>query len=212
MLNDPLLVSRGLINRGVGALHQGANDTARGLFEQTLAITRGGDAMGEGMALNNLTRLATEIGDYTEADEYGREALACGQALRSAWQTAMALTQLGQSAIGQGKVAKARRLLEEGVMIARTSGDRKLIARSVDALGQVALTQGHQQHARALLRESLRLRHGVGDWPNFSAGLEGLARASATQGQAERAVRLVGPRPRCARRSISRRRHASRPP
>jgi predicted ATPase/DNA-binding XRE family transcriptional regulator len=192
MLNDTLLVSRGLINLGVGALHYGHYDTARGLFEQTLAIVCGSDAMGEGMALNNLSRVAVEIGDHAGAERYGGDALALGRALRSAWLTALALTQLGLAAFGRGEVVKARKILEEGVMAARASDDRKLIARSLDALGQVALTQGRQQHAEALLRESLRLRYDVGDWPNLPAGLESCARASATAGQPEQAVRLLG--------------------
>jgi tetratricopeptide (TPR) repeat protein len=191
-LNDPLLVSRGLINLGVGAEQHGDYATARELFEQTLAMARGGDALGEGMALSNLSRLAVEIGDYTRAEEYGGALLTLGRALRSAWLTAAALKQLGLAAFGQGKLVEARQLLEECVVAARASGDRNSVASSLGALGQVTLTQGHQQHAEALLRESLRLYSDVGDWPHIPTRLESLAHASAIQGQAEQAVRFLG--------------------
>jgi tetratricopeptide (TPR) repeat protein len=192
ILDDPLLVSRGLTNLGAGAFRQGNYETARELFEQTLAMACGGDPPGEGMALNNLSYLALETGDYTQAERYASDALALGRALGSAWLTALGLTQLGLAAFGQGDVVEACQLLEEGVMAARASDVRTVIANSLEALGQVALVQGRYQHGEALLRESLRLRYDAGAWPSLPTGLESLARASAIRDQPQKSARLLG--------------------
>ncbi len=191
-LNDSLLVSRELINMGVGAHQHGDDDTARVFFEEALAIARGSsDPMGEAMALRNLSSLAVDVGDFGAVELPGGQALALGRKLRSDWMQAGALTQLGLAAFGLGRVAGAREILEESVTAARASGDRNFISSSLDALGNVLLAHGDQQRAGALLRESLQLRYDVGDWPHIPTSVESLARAYASSGQPEKAVRLL---------------------
>jgi DNA-binding CsgD family transcriptional regulator len=193
VLNDSLLVSRGLIQLGVGAQQQGADDAARGLFEEALAIARrGSDVVGEAMALRNLSSLAVEAGDHGAAELSGGEALALGRKLHSDWMQAGALTYLGLAAFGRGTVAAAREMLEESLLAARASGDSNFLSSSLDALGNVMLAHVHQQRAATtLLRESLQLRFEVGDWPHIPTSMESLARACASSGQMARAVRLV---------------------
>jgi DNA-binding CsgD family transcriptional regulator/tetratricopeptide (TPR) repeat protein len=192
MLNNPLLISRGLINLGVGAHQRGAEDTARVLFEEALAITRAScDPIGEAMALRNLSSLAVEVGDCRTAELRACEALALGRKLQSEWMQAGALIQLGLAAFGLDMVAAASEILEEGLTAARASRNRNLIASSLDALGNVLLAQNDQRRATALLRESLQLRNDVGDWPHIPTSLESLARAYASTEQLAKSVRLL---------------------
>jgi tetratricopeptide (TPR) repeat protein len=135
-VNDPLLVSRALINLGVDAQQRGEYGAARQLQEEALAVTRGnGDRIGQAMSLMNLTSLAVDLDDYAEAEKLGDEVLAIGEGLNSAWVTAAALTRLGWAHAGRGRLTKASNLLEESLTAARESEDRSSIAESLNDRG-----------------------------------------------------------------------------
>jgi predicted ATPase/DNA-binding CsgD family transcriptional regulator len=192
-LDDALLVTRGLIHRGVGAIQHGEYAAAHDFFSEALSVARDtNDPMGEGMALRNLGYVELEQCDYAGAEKIATEALAQARALQSTWFTATALTLLGQAAMGEGQVGQARSRLEEGLLTAREWGQRALIARSLDALGNLALIEGDVQRAGTALRESLRLRYDLGDWPNIPTSLESIAHAHASAGQPREAVRELG--------------------
>jgi non-specific serine/threonine protein kinase len=191
-LDDSLLVSRGLINLGVGAFRRGEYDSARELFEEALMVARrDGDLVGEGMVLNNLSEVEVETCDFVAGEMYGRQALAVGSAQHSTWLIASALHHLGEAAFEQGKAAAARRQLSDSVVAARACGNPMLMAGALDGLGKVALADAHIEHAVTVLRESLQLLHDVGGWPRIPTTLEKLAQAYASRGDSARAVRAV---------------------
>jgi non-specific serine/threonine protein kinase len=192
-LDHSLLVSRGLINLGVGAFGHGDYDSARGLFEEALMVAHGdGDSVGEGMVLNNLSEVALETCDFASGEVYGRKALAVGSAQHSAWLIAGALHHIGEAAYEQGKVAAARIQLNDSIVAARACGNRMVMASALDALGNVALADAHTEQAVTVLRESLQLLHEVGGWPLMPTTLEKLAQAYATRSDPARAARALG--------------------
>jgi ATP/maltotriose-dependent transcriptional regulator MalT len=106
---------------------------------------------------------------------------------------ATSLGHLGQVALLQGNVVKARFLLEESLELFKGLGERQdvLVARS--GLATVSFVEGDYATARALLEECLALSGPTGSNTFYIANcLVELGAVVAAQGEALWAARLVG--------------------
>ncbi len=121
----------------------------------------------------------------------GRERLA--QALaRSPEPTptrARALTAAGILAYRQADYPAARSLYEEGLAIARASGDRLRIGRLLNNLGILAIDQAEYEAARPLCEEGLAIKRELGDRRGVASSLNNLGIAAFRQ---ETMGRLAG--------------------
>lgn len=95
-------------------------------------------------------------------------------------------------ALGQGDCARARRLAERALSLARDIGAREAIAVALPTLAVTARDDGDREQAAALFAEGLTLSAQVGDRTNIAYYLEGLAEISASENRLERAARLWG--------------------
>jgi predicted ATPase len=102
-----------------------------------------------------------------------------------------ALRWLGVLADERGDVATAEKALRESTEIARATGDRTQLARSLLSLGVVSRNAGDAARASELLTESLEIRRDLGDRAGLSAPLTNLALVALDAGDTGRATVLL---------------------
>ena len=95
-------------------------------------------------------------------------------------------------ALGLGDGARARRLAERALSLAREVGARELVAVSLPTLATTARSDGDLALAARLFEEGLVLSAEIGDRTNVAYYLESLAEISASQDRLERSSRLWG--------------------
>ncbi len=103
---------------------------------------------------------------------------------------ATALAWAGLLARAQGDQARAGALAEEGLSVARASGEPRAIADALHSLGQVAVSRGAFDRAAALYAEAIERYRGLGSGLAAFA-LVNLGVATAQRGDAERARELL---------------------
>ncbi len=117
--------------------------------------------------------------------------LACSRALGEPALAAWALRDLGQWHIQAGAFGPARRLLREGLMLARAAGDRRGVAAALMIQAQVAALGGDPRRARVLNQASLAGARQVRDRWLVCAVLPQLGSLAVDQGDFETAVPLL---------------------
>ncbi len=101
------------------------------------------------------------------------------------------LSGLGEIALRQGDIVRAKRLLEESLELRRQLGNKWGIGVSLGTLGWAATREGDWERARAYLAESLEVRQEIGDKGGIAWCLERLADLALAQGTPQKAVRLL---------------------
>jgi uncharacterized protein HemY len=130
--------------RGLGnvAYEQGHYGSARGYYEQGLAVSRElGNKQGMASSLSNLGDLALTQQDYATARVYVEESLALYRELQDTRGIAIALNNLGNVAYAQEDYSRARALLRESLIMGQDLGDRLGIAACLAALAAAALAE-----------------------------------------------------------------------
>ena len=102
------------------------------------------------------------------------------------------IQNLGELAVRQGEYAKAKALLQDGLMLAIETKDKWEIGANLGTQGWIALRLGEFEQARQLLGESLAVRQEIGDKGGIAWCLEKLAESTALQGSPGIAARLMG--------------------
>ena len=97
----------------------------------------------------------------------------------------------GRVTYREGKLAEARRLMEESIASFRESAWPYGVAWSLITLGWIATDQTEFDHARKCLTESLMLFRDLGARARMIECLEGFAQLAVAEGWFERAVRLA---------------------
>jgi tetratricopeptide (TPR) repeat protein len=143
---------------GVLAGEQGESETARPLYEESLAITR---ALGRddesAHCLNNLGNVAKNCGDLASARAFLEEALSMHRTVGNSTGEAIAVYNLGALAYESGDYDLARSMWETGLRLAREMGDGGAAAENLLGLGEVARELEEYDRARRLGEEALRL-------------------------------------------------------
>ena len=129
-------------------------------------------------------------GYLSEGRAWLERALAVGSGA-SAAARARASAGAGVLARHQGDYGRAITLLEEGLVLCRTKGDRRGEAAALNNLGVVARRQGDFARAGALLEAGLVLRRELGDEHGVTSSLHNLGVLARQRGEAARAVMLL---------------------
>jgi predicted ATPase/serine/threonine protein kinase/DNA-binding CsgD family transcriptional regulator len=145
--------------------HQGENDRAEALAEQSRALYQElGDTQGIALSLRQLAGVAERRGNLVAVRMLNEEALALFRKVGDKEGAAWSLYNLGWLVIVQGEYAKARALLEESLALHREMGYKSGMAHSLLALASALLdSEGDPATIRALLEESLALSREIGD-------------------------------------------------
>ena len=158
------LRARALYAAGVLADAQGDFPTARGLFQQHLAIQRAvGDPRALASAINNLGVVAMRQGDYAAAEAFHLETLEIvrGSGLESS--AAASLNNLGHVALYSGDHARARLRYLESLELSQRSGNLRAVAWTLSNLADVSSEECDLAEAQAQYSQSLSLFQKIDD-------------------------------------------------
>ena len=131
--------------------------------------------------------LAGEQGDFEAAASFFEPALVLVRGLGDPERTANVLVNIGNLALFDHDLGRARRLYEESIEHAALSGSSRAEAIARENLGLVALDQGDLERAVELLEESATLAAEAGDDRGRSSSTRVLAAALLEGGDTERA-------------------------
>ncbi len=152
------------------------DDTTRALYAQIISKT--------GV-------LAYMQGDLSHAHYLCEKGLEIARQMQDDYSTAICLYVLSMCERSLcSNIARAERLLAEGLTLARTTGNPWLIAAMLLNAGLAALAQGKHAEARAHFEEGLQQAEQVGDRWIVAALLTGLGNLAYTLGDCERAITL----------------------
>jgi class 3 adenylate cyclase/tetratricopeptide (TPR) repeat protein len=121
-----------------------------------------------------LARIVSDLGDFAEGRRHGEEALHLATRVGSANTPIIAHRDLGHLYLTQGDLEPAVQVLEHGLALCRTAGNRVSFLPLAGDLGYAFALQGRLEEGRALLEEAV------------SAGV----RTGGLQGQARRVALL----------------------
>lgn len=120
------------------------------------------------------------------------EALALYQELEDKKGIVNSLSNLGRIEMFSGAHDLAKPLLEEGLAVARESGDEWTISYALNGRAAWALGDGDLEEANALWKEALALGRKLGDTVRVSSVLINMGYAECVLGNHERAEALAG--------------------
>jgi non-specific serine/threonine protein kinase len=114
-------------------------------------------------ALNAISHLAAQHGDYIDAQSYAEESMRMTRQLQDKACIADALIALGDAIYHQGDFAGAKAHYEESLVLNRELNDDYRLLRLFVALGNVAANQDDYATARTRYEEVLAVQPAVGD-------------------------------------------------
>jgi len=155
----------------------------RRLATQALALPGPRRAPARAKALIAAAGLAFLQGDYDDAADRSKAALAMSRRLGDERLVAMATILLGSIARDRGSYRRALALHEQGLALSRKSGDFWLTARSLYSLALLSHARGTYADSTELLQEALALYKQFGDKEGAAEATGLLARILSQQGE-----------------------------
>ncbi len=185
------LVARAWLNRAFAEyLHDrlGASEEALGRALQLFAGL--GDRQGEAEALEVLGRVTEGLrGTLSKAHVAYRKAIALYRQLQDGQGLARTMAHLGRSLLDAGDLEEARRVLCEGLALARQHHERISEAKCLMGLGVLAHLEGDSPTAIRRHEETIALAHELGDAVGAAAVRRHLGMHYLRQGRLDEAER-----------------------
>jgi tetratricopeptide (TPR) repeat protein len=169
---------------------RGYLNEGRGWLEEALARAATAPAALRATALNGAGNLASDQGEYGQAEVLYAQALALRRELGDKRGIAGSLSNLAGVAERRGDYGRAVPLFEEALALARVSGDTLSIAKTLGNLGLALGHQGNIEREAALFEEALALFRALGDRHSIAGALDNLGLVAFQQGEYERARAL----------------------
>ncbi len=181
-------ILRGLINLGVVAIWRGDLDEAvRQLGAARAVAEHGGSMMLRGVLRENEAVVAHLQGRFGDALQCYQEALGILTRVGNRRFLARVANNLGELYVHVGEVARARRLCEYAVQVARGLTGQ-LAAEGLMLRAQVEVADARTEAARAALAQALAIYVATGDTERQSNARLLLARAALVDGDLPRAA------------------------
>lgn len=164
---------------------------ARTLLTEALRIeSQEGNIAHWATLLNNLSGLATRLGEYAVARSLLAQSLAISP-LKDGIDTAWSWTLLGDLALAQDEIEAAQEAYTQAVAVARPLDAGPLLAYGLRRVGQMMLRRQPAADVTTFFEESLELNRQAGDQTAVAACLVALAVLAFQRGQPEDAARLL---------------------
>lgn len=174
------------------ALEEGAYVDAADLYGESLELSRSqGDSHAISLWLDHLGHTSLCTGEHADAERYFRQALEIQRLLDDKVCIARSLRGLSRVALEGSDGGAAAHLLEEALVLDRSTGHPRSIAWSLCLLGDVRAATGHRE-ASKLYAESLRLTGTPEDRWVILTCLDGVIRLWIERGRMPAAMRLYG--------------------
>ena len=137
-----------------------------------------------------LAEIQLRRGRFVAARTEFQRALDQGREQRDNAAVLAALNGLGLTYKGLGGVREARRFLDEAEALARSSGEKRLLATALANRASLALRVGETRQADAWLAEAVELDREAENLPGLAHDLALLARVRQEQGDSRGALEL----------------------
>jgi len=192
-LGDTIGIANGL--ERLAAVARAGYDyaAARAQYEEAEQLyQKTGEIWKQGRCLTQLARMALAQGEYTLARTQLEEAERLYQTLgvqeRLTWVHHL---QAKAFLLAGDDLARAQKLGEQAVALARAGKFKACLAYALNVLGQIHLKQGQPDLARDLIEESVAILTDMGDRGGIGEALPGLAQVLIAQGDAQLAIQHV---------------------
>ncbi len=178
---------------GQVATYQGDIETARRMYEESLAVSKeAGEKRQIALASRGLGTIAKLRGDFTTARKFINESLKISRELNDKHGIAVSLNNLGDLARIESDFRTARPLLEEALAISRELGNKEGICGCLNNLGASAFGEGNFAAASTHYAEAITTALDLGDKITVSYSLDGFAALALKRGKKEKAAQLEG--------------------
>lgn len=179
---------------GYVALLQNDFESGTAYLEQALTLEEelGGDPLRVAPVLELLASAMTGKKAFSEALEYGKQALALRQSAGDTTQLPDCYLTLAEVALAQEDYAQAGEYAIRGRSLSAEAKDTQYCAWADGILGRVALARGDLDETERRLVAGLQAYHALNYLFGRAEALEGLACLAAECGALERAARLWG--------------------
>jgi predicted ATPase/transcriptional regulator with XRE-family HTH domain len=153
--NLPLARAKALMTQGWLLWSMQQFEAVRSIAEECLAVFRSyGDQLGEYDGLILMGNMQHYAGDIEQRAEFARQALALARSRDDGVRQAFALFILGWD---QRDHQRARKYLEEAVVLFRQAGDWRFLAQALGVLGLTVLSNGDLASAEEFLGEAYKV-------------------------------------------------------
>ena len=174
-LNNPVGLSRTLLELGDVYLYLGDLTNAQRLLEEDLELTRAlADSPGMINVLISLVRLAIDQINYQAAQKMLDECLSISRALGKRAKTARVLNLRGITCAEQGDWATAQTSYTESLKIYQELGDRQGVTWVLNNQGNAALDTKQADEAQRKYEDSLFMAREIGDIMSEAISLNNL--------------------------------------
>src|SRR5262245_29505380 len=156
-------------------IHFGRPGRARAALEESLSLLRAQDAphvLANALLYTGVLHL--QSGDYAQCEQCVLESLHLYRTLRrSNMRVGQCYNLLSYSALAQGRLAEARRHIDEALDLIKDTGESFATIRGQALVTAIASAQGDLSEAERLARETVALSRTFNDpWPEAQALLE----------------------------------------
>jgi predicted ATPase len=168
-----------LLKAGEAAQAAFANAAALGYYQRALPLL---DASERCQTLLRLGQVLETTGQWAEAEQQCREALALSERLGDGVTRAQSQIAIGELHRRQGDYATATERYAQAHALASQLGDQPTLAKVLICAGTLAVQKGDFAAAQQHYGESLALRRMLGDLPNVSNVLNNMSIVASYQG------------------------------
>ena len=178
---------------GQAALYQGDIETARKMFEESLALSKtANDRRQIALSSRGLGAAAKQQGDIETAKKFMQKGLKISHELKDVFGISVSLNNLGDLARMENDFAAARSLLGKSLAFSRQLGNSEGVCGNLNNLGAVTFGEGDDETANTHFSEAIALGQNLGDKVSVSYSLDGFAALAVRQKNFECAAKLAG--------------------
>ncbi len=185
------LLGRALTWRGVFAYSLAWLSEAReALVESCDLLNRDEDRSLRAAALGHLCHVAAQLGQHTDAEQFGRESLELFRAVQDRSGEAMAALNLGNVFKDRGDFEQGRQFYQRSLDLQGEDGDPRATAATLNNLGMIAQQIGEYAEARNLYARAAQNYRELADRYGQALTLTNLGIIADIQGDYPEAIRL----------------------
>lgn len=152
--NDPECSSNILRRIGIFKVDGDPAGATKDLSEALRLARRIGNRNEEDNDLNGLAAILSNESEFESADRMYREVLRHAREDNSGWGIQMAMNNLGNDLLAEGKVEEARKMQEGALVVSQRIGLKEAAAFELMSLAQIDLVEGDLRSAEARARQA----------------------------------------------------------